>query len=173
MTPARQTIALVVLLMAAALSCALAYTKLDRLSARASAAAREFGESRAQLAALSKSPTAGPGAIPQVNELNRRLRDAADASGVADKLISVEPGESNRLPDADVQEMLVFLRLESLTMPQLAGFLHRLASVDPSSHAKTIELSAPGTGAESAKPQAVETWQADVTLSYLSYAPRS
>jgi hypothetical protein len=106
------------------------------------------------------------------------LRDAATEAGAADKLASIEPGQPQRLA-GDYAQLPVFLRLEGLTMKQLTLFLHRLASLDPSSRAQSIELSVAGsgsgagtgTGAGADTPEQPEMWDADVTVSYLTFAP--
>jgi hypothetical protein len=99
-------------------------------------------------------------------QINRHLRDAATATGVAEKLVSIEPGEPNHVAGTDYQEMLVFLRLESVPLRQLVTFLHAHAAADAAAHAKTIELSTPRT-----RGGVDDVWVADVTLAYTSYAP--
>jgi hypothetical protein len=166
MTSARSTHLLAALVVVAALCCALAFGRLNRSSQAAGDAARAFAQSQAQLKQLSSRPTVGGsdnvGASAQIN---RHLRDAASAAGVAEKLVSIEPGEPNQVAGTDYREMLVFLRLESIPLRQLVTFLRAHAAADAASHAKTIELSS------ARKEGADELWLADVTLAYTTYAP--
>jgi hypothetical protein len=164
MSSSRQTWLLGVLAIVAAVACALATRAADAL--------RDNATARSQLAELSARSggvlAASGDGIPQGEELNRRLRDAANAAAVAEKLVSIEPGEINRRPETDEQEMLVFLRLETLTMNELVAFLHRLDAADASSRTRTIELSsADSAGAEVDAANPREAWHADVTLSFV------
>jgi hypothetical protein len=175
MSSARTTHLLAALLIVAALCCAAAFARLNRASRAADDAARAFAQSQSQLMQLSTraivvaggGSSSGAGDTAGANtQINRHLRDAATATGVAEKLVSIEPGEPNQVPGTDYQEMLVFLRLESIPLRQLVAFLHEHAVAEAASHAKTIELSARrAQGAD-------DTWLADVTLAYTSYAPQ-
>lgn len=110
-------------------------------------------------------------ASANLGDLHAQLRSAASATGVAEKLSSVEPGQPSRLPDTDLVETPVFLRFESLTMRQLWEFLARLTGQGASTRAKEIELSAPAAGLESGS--AGETWTADVTITNIRLSPRT
>jgi hypothetical protein len=177
MTTVRTTRLLVALLVVAALCCAAALARLNRLSRGADDAAHAFAQSQAQLKQLSgrsfngQSGVGGGGggtlgsATDPNSQINRRLRDAATAAGVADKLVSIEPGEPNQVAGTDYQEMLVFLRLEPLPLRQLVTFLHAHAAADVAARTKAIELSM-------SRDRGVdEIWLADITLAYTSYAP--
>src|SRR5439155_13088281 len=99
-------------------------------------------------------------------ELSRRLHEAAAATGVAEKLTTIDPFSPARVENSDYQEMQVALKLESLSMRELVTFLHQLTSTDSASRVKVIELEAPQG------EQSGETWTADVTMAYLIYSPR-
>ena len=165
MTSTRTTHLLVAVLALAAVSCGMAWARLAGKADVADAAARGFGESRRQLASISNSAVVGRAGSGDVSGIDRRLRDAASAAGVADKLVSIEPGEPNQVAGTDVQEMLIFLRLEPLPLRQLVTFLHGLAAGDAASRTKAIELSTPRDGA------ADDVWVVDVTLAYTSPVP--
>ena len=165
MTNSRATHFLAALLAVAAVSCGVAWSRFDAKADAAADAARSFAESQRQLATLSSSAVvdrAGSGG--DASGIDRRLRAAAAAAGVAEKLVSIEPGEPTQVAGTDVQEMLVFLRLEPLPLRQLVTFLHTLAAGDAASRAKAIELSTPRDGG------ADDVWVADVTLAYTSPA---
>ena len=175
MNAARTTHLLAALLVAAALCCAAALARLNRLSQDADDAARGFSESQAQLRELSGRQVAangvgtgggGPGsdAAPDA-QINRHLRAAAAAAGVAEKLVSIEPGEPNQVAGTDYQEMLVFVRLKPLPLSELVTFLHEHAAADAAARTKAIELSTPRNEGTA------QLWLADVTLAYTTYAP--
>src|SRR5688500_18776949 len=119
MTSARSTHLLAGLLVVAAVCCAGALARLNRLSRQADDAARAFAQSHAQLTQLSARPFAGNGggtsgarvssATDSNAQINRHLRHAAAAAGVAERLVSIEPGEPNQVAGTNYQEMLVFL----------------------------------------------------------------
>jgi hypothetical protein len=180
MNSARSTRWLAATLVVAAICCAAAFARLNAVARSADDAGRAFAQSQAQLRQLTARPLAGKGAsgddrgghgdagnaIDANSQVNRHLRDAAAAAGVADKLVSIEPGEPNQVAGTDYQEMLVFLRLESLSVRELVTFLHAHASADTATHAKAIELST------IARDEGGELWLADVTLAYTSHAPQ-
>jgi hypothetical protein len=171
MTRRRRTLLLAALLVASACAAVAAHAHLRDRRAGASQARQSLDQSKRQLDELQRwrsGAGGGPGATaagPDVSQLARVLRDAATEAGAADRLASVEPGQPQRL-GGDYAQLPVFLRLEGLTLKQLTLFLHRLASLDPASRAQGIELSA----AAGARGQG-ETWDADVTISYLTFAP--
>ena len=109
-------------------------------------------------------------------ELNRRLRAAAVAAGVADQLTSIEPGQPARLRDGDFVETPVFLRLDATTLRGVVGMLSRLRADDPAITIKSIELSPPPPPTQLASPaastQPAETWTADLTVAYLAHSPK-
>ena len=164
MTSARSTRLLAALLVVAALCCVAAFARLSRSARAANDAAGAFAQSQGKLKQLASRPVLGAGDHANANaQINRHLRDAAAAAGVADRLVSIEPGEPNQVAGTDYQEMLVFLRLESIPLRQLVTFLHAHAAAEAASHAKTIELSTPRHQGSD------DVWLADVTLAYTSY----
>jgi hypothetical protein len=103
------------------------------------------------------------------------LRGAATIAGVADQLVSIEPGQPTPLRDSDFSETPVYLRLRALTLRQLVTFLHQLSTGNAGVRAKAIELSPPpdsSAAPTSAAGGADEQWTGDVTLAYLTYTPR-
>ena len=161
---------LLLLLVALAGACALlSAVRTGRLRDAAAARAADLEFCRKHLAELAtwRGSTSGPApAALDGEELGRRLREAAGSAGVGDKL-SVEPaGAAARVGDSDYAELSVVLRGEPLTLREVTSFLHALASDDPASRAKVIELHAPTA------PAAADAWRAEVTVGYLMYQPR-
>ncbi len=99
-------------------------------------------------------------------DLNRRIREAATSAGISERLASVEPNRPARVGESDYNELMVFLRFDGVELKQLGAFMHQLSAIDPSCRIKTIELETPVEGASDQK------WTSDITLGYLSYAPR-
>ena len=99
-------------------------------------------------------------------EVSRRLNTAAAVAGIPDKLKDVDPKNPPvRLGNTDYSEQPVILRFEGITLQQLTRYLHELATSDPGSRAKSVELSPPET------PTATgggELWTADVSIAYLT-----
>ena len=173
----RRTVLLAALLVASACACVATHAHLRDRRAGASQARRSLNDSKRQLDELHRwrsGAGAGAGAVagesaaePDTSQHARVLREAATEAGAADKLASIEPGQPQRLA-GDYAQLPVFLRLEGITMKQLTLFLHRLATLDPASRAQGIELSAAAGGGAG---DHAEAWDADVTISYLTFAP--
>jgi hypothetical protein len=103
-------------------------------------------------------------------ELNRRLSAASVAAGIPGELASIEPGQPNRVHDSDYTETPVYVRLEAVTLRQLVNFLSALTASDAAVRPKSIELATPA--APPANASVGELWTTDLTLAYLTYAPR-
>jgi hypothetical protein len=99
-------------------------------------------------------------------EVSRRLNTAAAVAGIPDKLKDVDPKNPPvRLGNTDYIEQPVILRFEGITLQQLTRYLHELASSDPGSRAKSVELSPPEAPTAAG---AGELWTADVSIAYLT-----
>ena len=150
-----------------AFAFALAAGRLGRAARAAADAGEAFSRASAQLAELSRGggSVAAPATRADPAGIDRQLRDAAGVAGVADRLVSVEPGEANHVAGTGRQELPVFLRVEPVALRDLVTFLHELTRADSSCRAAAIELSTPP------QPAADELWVADVTLAYTRAAP--
>jgi hypothetical protein len=163
----RRTRLLVALLVASACAAGAANARLRTCrdgAARARDSLRTCALQLDELHRWRSAAEATRAAEPDTSQLTRVLREAATRAGATDKLASIEPGQPSRV-GADYAQTPVFLRLERLSLKQLTLALHHLAQLDPASRAQGIELSAAGTEGQT------ELWDADVTISYLAFAP--
>jgi hypothetical protein len=172
---AKVTALLVLLLLCAA---ALVIFAMLRLSGARDDAARSAGDlaiCRADLADLARwrarRTTAAPLSAADP-ELNRRLSAASVAAGISGELASIEPGQPNRVRDSDYTETPVYVRLEAVTLRQLVTFLGALTASDAAVRPKSIELATPAAPPSGSASAAGELWTTDLTLAYLTYAPR-
>jgi hypothetical protein len=162
----RRTRLLVLLLVIAGVCAWISWSRLERLRESARMAETDLEVCCGYLRDLSSagSATTLTGAV-DASELNRRLRDAATAAGISDRLVSVEPSQPQRIENSDYRELPVFLRLESVNLRQLVAFLQQLGGSEAGCRTKLVTLDpAPGD-------QSPEQWSADVTLGYLLYSP--
>ena len=162
---------LAVLVIAAGLAAVFAFSWEDRRHEAAAASVEDLAICRQKIADLVKWDV-GPGSDAPLTadnpELNRRVHAAAVDAGVPDSLASIDPGQPHQLKETDYSETLVFLRLNEVTLRQLITFLHQLSAHDASIRTKSVELGIPpGQPANSSG----DTWTADVTLAFLTYAP--
>jgi hypothetical protein len=167
---ASRTRVLILLVLAGAIAAIAGYARMAGAREAAALAGEDLEACRRYIGGIAgvTQGAAGRRALvggPDSVALNARLREAAAAAGVADRLLSVEPGVATRLRDTDYKELQVFLRLEPVTLRQLTTFLHALSVKDADSRTKTIELSVPQRGAG-------EQWTADVAVGYLIFSPR-
>jgi hypothetical protein len=169
----RQTRLFALLVALALVATAIGHSRLSESRSAAAVAGDNPRDCRQRLAELRRWRS-GAGADEQsvvtmdTSELSRLLRTAAADAGAGQKLVSVEPGRQGSAEGGGVAQLPVFLRLEAISLRELTTFLHRLATIDASSRAQSIELSAaPGAGDAQG---AVELWNADVTISYANFA---
>jgi hypothetical protein len=161
---ARRTNLLLILLLVAALAATFSWSRLGNRRDDALAAEQDLAQCRAYLAEMDAAGAASPAAQPLAagvspTNVNARLRDAAAAAGAAEKLTSIEPGNTETVGDST--ELSVFLHFEPITLRELVTFLHQLsAGGGTGMRAKSLELEAPA-GAEQG-----DAWVADVAIGY-------
>jgi hypothetical protein len=169
----QRTKLLIALLVAASLAAGMSYSWQDKQRSAAALAAHDLGACRANIADLVRwNSVSASGSTPAASspDLTIRLHTAATEAGMPDQIASIDHGQQRQLPDMDYAETLVLLRLNAVTIRQLVTFLHQLSEHDASVRAKSVGLGLPaGQGADSVG----DTWAADVTLSCLTYAPRT
>ena len=164
----RTTLILLLLVVASAMSAAIAFAQMQHNRAGAQKQQSDLHQFVRLLADLksNKSPARLIATRLDGSEMNRRIRDAATAANISDHLSGIEPNRPVRVEGSDYNELMVFLRFENVTIRQLSTFMHRLSSIDPACRIKSIELESP--------PDASDTinWTSDLTLAYLTYSPR-
>jgi hypothetical protein len=173
-----------ILLIVATLTTAMAMAHLSSAKRQAADSARDLSLTRQYLADIRSSlatnthPIVGATPASQLPANNPAptatqlqggeaffysFRQAAVATAASGKLTSIEPGQPARIEGTDYQETPIFLRLEAMPMKQLVSFLYESCARDAKARCRSIELSA---------APASYNWSADVTISYLSYSPR-
>jgi hypothetical protein len=155
---------LVILLIVATLTAAMAMAHLSSAKRQAEDSARDLSITRQYLADIRASRGTSSQPI-ESGDVNLLLRQAAAATAASGKLTSIEPGQPARIEGTDYQETPIFLRLEAMPMKQLVSFLYESSARDAKARCRSIELSA-------AAPSSND-WSADVTIGYLSYSPRA
>ena len=174
----RRTLLWSLLLLTSALVMGLSVLRLGKYREDAAVARRNWVAAQRAMDEIHRWRTSPGRAAAGVNmetpQLTSKLREAATAAGLADAPGS-EANAPTRIANSDYNEMLVFLRFEPINLKQLTTFLHALARIDPSSRAKSIELSPPQPSADRPQPPAragEQLWTADVAVGYLTYSPQ-
>ena len=164
----RATFILLLLVIGMAIAAGIAFAQMQRNGAAADRQRNDLRHSLILLADLenNKSPARLIATRLDGSDMNRRIRDAATAAGISQNLSGIEPNRPMRVRETDYNELMVFLRFESVSVRQLATFMHRLGSADPACRIKSIELDS------AADPADVTHWTSDLTLAYLTYSPR-
>lgn len=165
---------LALLLLCAGILAVFALMRLTSAQENAAQSASDLAVCRADMADLVKwqahRTTAAPLSAADP-ELNRRLSAASVAAGISGALASIEPGQPGRVRDTDYTETPVYVRLDAVTLRQLLVFLSSLTVSDTAVRPKSIELATPATPAGNTAGSG-ELWTTDLTLAYLTYAPR-
>jgi hypothetical protein len=176
----RRTHLLILLVLLSGAAAAIAVARLSDSRGAALAARGDLDLARRQLDDLHRWRSGGGDAggdarlattlgATDASQLNRLLREAAAHAGAAERIVSIEPGPPSRLA-GDYVQLPVFLRLEAISMRELTMFLHQLATIDPSTRAQSIDLSAAGN-ATTGGGAGPELWDADVTIACVNYQP--
>lgn len=169
---ARMTFLLALMLLSSMAVALLSYLHLGKrhddarvAHANLVAATRDLDEIRR----WKQSPTSVASVSMDTALLTSRLRQAANAAGLADAP-GIEPYNPTRIGTSDYTQTLVSFRFEPLSVRQLTLFLLELSRIDPSARAKTIELAPPDSASAQAKND--DLWTADVAIAYLQYSPQ-
>jgi hypothetical protein len=167
----RRTQLLILLLIASAIAAASSWQVLNSHRQYADASQKDRAICLTELAAIGgKATAAEQSTVPDDLAINRRLRGAAIAAHLSDQLASIEPGAAARLPNSDLSQTPIYLRLNAVSLKQLVGFLCELSATDNTLRTSDIELSPP-LAAPSSRAEPAEVWTADITLSYLTVEP--
>jgi len=164
----RTTSILMLLVLASAIAATITFAQRQHHRAAAEKQQSDLAQSLRLLADLesNKSPARLIATRLDGSDMNRRIRDAANAAGISQNLSGIEPNRPVRVRDSDYNELMVFLRFENVSIRQLSTFMHRLSSIDPACRIKTIELDSPPDPADTTN------WTSDLTLAYLTWSPR-
>ena len=168
------TALLALLLLCAGVIAVFALMRLSSAQQDAAQSVSDLAVCRADMADLARwhaHRTTAPPLSAADPELNRRLSAASVVAGISGELASIEPGQPNRLRDTDYTETPVYVRLDAVTLRHLLSFLSSLTASDAAVRPKSIELATPATATANAADSA-ELWTTDLTLAYLTYAPR-
>jgi hypothetical protein len=99
------------------------------------------------------------------DELIKQVQTALAAAEIPlEKWIGNEPSPGVRLPRTPYKQLGVRLLFDEITMRQIVQFAFHLTHVDPTLTIAQVRFSAPSGGSH-------ESWNVDLTLSYLLYAP--
>lgn len=99
------------------------------------------------------------------DELLAEVKDALDAAKIPlERWIGNDPAPAVRIPKSPYKRLSVRLTLDALTLRQLVQFAYQLADVNSSLHVSDLRLSVP-------QSRTNDTWNVEVTVSYLIYAP--
>lgn len=146
-----------------------------RTATDAAAAERTLAECRqlaTEIRALDDGPAKAELAQRPVEELTQLVETWAKQVGIeADNLLRVEPHAPRRVGDTDYLEQGAKVELRDVSLLQLAQFADCVASAEDQLRVTDLRLTAPRQ--ESIEHSGEETWQAELVLASLVYAPRS
>lgn len=99
------------------------------------------------------------------DELLAQVRDALEAASIPlDRWIGNDPSPAVRLVQSPYKRLSVRLSFQNVSLRQVVQFAYHLTDMDASLSVSDLRLSAP-------QSRDTETWDADLTLSYLIYSP--
>lgn len=171
MTPQRRRTVLIGVMMVVLL-CGAAWSFSGMMDGRAKArrAAQELAECRGlvcDIELLRDEPVVAAARDLDEKELGRPVERSAKQAGLPDPeqwLANTEPRKARRVGETPYLRKRVVLDLRGLSLGQLGVFLHHLTE-GSELNVQDLHLRTPRGDSEG------DTWDADVTLSYLIYAP--
>jgi hypothetical protein len=150
------------------LAAAVHARSLSRQAQLATADATACLQLASQIRGLRQRPRKIESQQVQQPQLAKRIETAGTLAGIPLSAFSrIDPESPRRLGDTAYEEMPTQLSLRSVNLRQLVSLLYNLSTDDLNLNVKQIRLSAPrGTEAQ-------DLWNAEVTLTYLIYAPKA
>lgn len=147
-----------------------AYGHLAEARAAADYALGDTGQCR-QLAGQIKTLRIQPSRVQsqelQNQEFNQRIEAAAQKAGIPRQfLIRITPEPARRIGETDYKRKPTRINFTRITMPQLVAFVQALAAEEAGPDLTQLNLAA--THAH----EPGEPWIAELTLTYLIYAPK-
>jgi hypothetical protein len=126
-----------------------------------------------RIGALENSPRQAALGAATGAELTRRVEQAASRASIPpENLIRVDPQAGRRIEDTEYVEQPTFLEIRQATFEQLAVFLSEVTASAEALRISAIRLTAPRGGTSVAVDTAApETWDAEITLTILVFAP--
>jgi len=101
------------------------------------------------------------------DELLAEIRDAMERADIPEDLwIGNDPLPPMRIPQSPYKRLATRLRFEALPLKGLVQFAFHLTHADPALSVSSLRLNAP-------RGRDDDTWDVDLTLSYLIYSPYS
>lgn len=108
--------------------------------------------------------------------LAKAIEESATKSGLqTSQVVSIEPQSPRRVADSSYEEFATLVRVEGISLSQLAKLAQALRSTDTSSSNLEISALRLGVPFQSTKAQDAqgEVWNVELTLTYLVYSPKS
>ena len=129
--------------------------------------ARQCARFVADIRNLRHQPSLAESQELQLQELTQRIESAAKQSRISlDSLVRIWPEPAKRVGDMPYKRKPTQVLFHRVTLPDLVGFLQHLSNQDAGPRVTRIRLTAP-RGQEMG-----DQWSAEVTLTYLIYAPK-
>ena len=127
---------------------------------------REGQRLAGELRQMQSQPALASGAERQAEELARQIEAANQKAGIDPRnLISIRPEPAQRVGESVYKAKPTQVQLKNVTLQQLAGFLYALTGPGSQLAAPSLRVTAPR------EADTLETWTAEVTVSYLLYDP--
>src|SRR6267378_3155880 len=110
----RTTSILMLLVLASAIAATITFARMQQHRTAAEKQESDLAQSLRLLSDLesNKSPARLIATRLDGSDMNRRIRDAANAAGISQNLSGIEPNRPVRVRDSDYNELMVFLRFE-------------------------------------------------------------
>lgn len=124
-----------------------------------------------RIAEVRQRPTMAALEETTITSLATLIDEAATTSRISkSSIVRIEPQPSRRVGETDYKEQATYVELRGVSLQQLVSFMHTLLVDQSELDVTSLRITAPRYDSDSAAT-AVETWLAEVTLTYLIYSP--
>lgn len=126
-----------------------------------------------KIASVRQRPTKAALEETTITLLGTLIDEAATKSQIQkSSIVRIEPQPSRRIGETDYKEQATYVELRGVSLQQLVGFIHTLLAGQSELDVSSIRITAPRYESDSPTGR-VETWLAEVTLTYLVYSPNA
>jgi len=126
-----------------------------------------------KIAKVRQRPTMAALEETTITSLATLIDEAATGSQIRkNNIVRIEPLPSRQVAETDYKEQPTYVEMRGVSLQQLVSFMHTLLADQSELDVTSLRITAPRYESDSPTTP-VETWLAEITLTYLIYSPKT